>query len=154
MQSVQFDGLKKLDDDLQDLFAEIPNARRELHEKIADIIKTEVNNEINTSGLKDSSEKIKNWQESVVGSYGGYAAVHAVKGETGANSPGAITNYLENGHTIRQPSGKSKAYRPRIKKPYVDGYHFYKSAKNTVEAKAISEVEIYVDEIKKKMEGG
>lgn len=153
MQSVQFEGLNKLDNDLRDLFAEIPTARKELHETIADIIKEEVEKEITSSGLNDSGGKIKDWQEKTVGSYGGYAAVHAEKGKIGANSPGAITNYLENGHRIREASGKAKYYRPRIKKPYVDGYHFYKSASNTVESKVLSHVEKYVETIKNRMEG-
>lgn len=153
MQSVEFDGLKKLDNDLRDIFADIPKSREELHEKIADIIKEEVDKEINSSGLNDSSGKIKNWQESTVGSGGGYAAGHAIKGETGDKSPGAITNYLENGHRIREPGGNAKNYHPRIKKPYVDGYHFYQSASTTVESKAIAEAERYVEEMKKKMEG-
>jgi hypothetical protein len=153
MQSVEFDGLKKLDNDLRDIFTEIPKAKKELHGKIADLIKAEVDKEINSSGLNDSSGKIKAWQESTVGSGGGYAAGHAVKGETGHSSPGAITNYLENGHRIREPSGESKKYKPRIKKSYVDGYHFYQSASTKVEAKAIDEAERFVEEIKKKMEG-
>lgn len=153
MQSVEFDGLNKLDNDLKDILDSVPQARKELHEKIADIIKKEVDKEISASGLNDSSGKIKDWQESVVGSGGGYAAGHAVKGNTGENSPGAVTNYLENGHRIREPSGTSKNYRPHIKKSYVDGYHFYQSASTTVEAKAIEEADHFVEEIKRKMEG-
>lgn len=153
MQSVTFDGLDKLERDLNDLLSEIPSAKKELHEKIADIIKKEVDKEILTSGLNDSTGKIKGWQESVVGSLGGYAAVHAESGKTGANSPGAITNYLENGHKIRSPKGKAKYYKPRIKKPYVDGYHFYKSANHSVESKAIAEAELFAQELKKRLEG-
>ncbi len=153
MQSVQFDGLKDFDRDLKELLDKIPSAKKELHEKISDTIKKEVDNEISTSGLNDSTGKIKGWQESVVGSRGGYAAVHAESGQTGANSPGAITNYLENGHKIREPKGAAKYYKPRIKKPYVDGYHFYKSASHSVEAKAIAEAETFVEELKKRLEG-
>lgn len=153
MQSVQFNGLKDLERDLNDLLGEIPSAKKELHEKIADNIKKEVDKEISTSGLNDSTSKIKGWQESVVGSRGGYAAVHTVSGQTGANSPGAITNYLESGHKIRGPKGTAKYYKPRIKKPYVDGYHFYKSASHSVESKAIAEAETFVEELKKRLEG-
>lgn len=153
MQSVEFGELKKLDDTLKDILDSVPGARRQLHKKIADVIKKEVDTQINASGLNDSRGKIKDWQETTVGSGGGYAAGHAVKGETGANSPGAITNYLENGHRIREPSEKSKNYKPRIKKPYVDGYHFYQSASNKVEAKAITEAEQFVEDLRKKLEG-
>lgn len=153
MQSVTFDGLENLERDLNDLLNEIPSAKKELHDKIADIIKKEVDKEILTSGINDSTGKIKGWQEAVVGSRGGYAAVHAESGQTGSNSPGAITNYLENGHRIREPKGNAKYYRPRIKKPYVDGYHFYKSASHNVESKAIAEAENFVEELKKRLEG-
>ena len=153
MTSVQLTGLNQFDSDLETLLNELPEARRELHERIAKITKQEVDTQINASGLKDSSGKIKDWQESVVGSGGGYAAVRPEKGETGANSPGAITNYLENGHRIREASGKSKNYHPRIKKPYVDGYHFYQEASTAIEAKVITEAEQFAEEIRKKLEG-
>jgi len=153
MQSLEIEGLNKLSEDLNDILKELPEKRRDLHERIADVLKAEVDTQITQSGLNDSHGRIRQWQESVVGSGGGYAAVRPVKGITGANSPGAITNYLENGHRIRQPSGKNPNYRPRIKKPYVDGFHFYKSARNTVESKAIAVAEDFVQEIKQKLEG-
>ena len=154
MQSIELDALEKLDEDLKDLLEEFPKARRELHERLAEMIKEEVDKQIDASGLNDSRGKIKGWQEPHVGSGGGYAAVRAQKGETGDNSPGAITNYLENGHRIREPSGKSKYYRPRINKPYVDGYHFYQAARTVVEAKAIAEAERFVEEFRRRLEGG
>lgn len=153
MQSIDISQLSQLDTVLNSLLEEIPDKRRELHERIADVIKTEVDSQITQSGMNDNTGQIKQWQEPVVGSGGGYAAVHAVKGSTGANSPGAITNYLENGHKIRKPTGNNKKYRPRIKNAYVDGYHFYSSAKNAVERKAIEEAENYVNEIAQKLEG-
>ncbi|EPR12496.1 hypothetical protein [Ruminiclostridium papyrosolvens] len=153
MQSLQIDGISDFDSDLEELLGKLPDKRRDLHERIAKGTKEEVDKQINASGLKDSSGKIKDWQESHVGSGGGYAAVRAEKGETGKNSPGAITNYLENGHRIREPGGNSKTYRPRIKKPYVDGYHFYQSAQTSAEAKAIAEAEKFVEEFRQKLEG-
>lgn len=153
MQSVEIEGLNKLDEDLNALLEELPEMRRELHERIAEVIKVEVDVQIAQSGLNDSHGHIRQWQESVVGSGGGYAAVRPVSGITGPNSPGAITNYLEEGHKIRKPSGKNPKYRPRIRKPYVDGYHFYKSARNTVESKVITEAEKFVKEVTEKLEG-
>lgn len=153
MQSIELEGLKKLDEDLKTLLEEFPEARKKLHERLAKIAKEDVDRQINTSGINDSIGKVKGWQESHVGSGGGYAAVRPEKGKTGPNSPGAITNYLESGHRIRGPSGKSKYYRPRIKKPYVDGYHFYQSASVAVESKAIAEAKKFVEEMAKKLEG-
>jgi hypothetical protein len=153
MESVEVDGLKELEEDLKAILQELPEARRGLHERIAKIAKEEVDRQIDASGLDDKTGKIKSWQESHVGSGGGYAAVRPVKGSTGANSPGAITNYLESGHRIREPSGKVDKYRSRIKKPYVGGYHFYQAAGTVLEAKAISEAEKFVEEIRQKLEG-
>lgn len=153
MQSVEIKGLEELDERLKSILDELPGARRELHERLAEMAKKEVDVQIDASGLNDSHGKIKNWQEPHVGSGGGYAAVRAQKGQTGDNSPGAITNYLENGHAIRQPLGKSKYYRPRIKKSYVDGYHFYEAARTVVESKAIAEAEKFVEELGQKLEG-
>lgn len=153
MQSVQFDGLKILEQDLDSLLKEIPSARKELHENISKIIKEEVDRAISSSGINDTNSKIRDWQETYVGSRGGYAAVNPKTGPIGPNSPGAITNYLENGHEIREPKGNAKKYKPRIKKPYVDGFHFYQSASNKVESKAIKEAEKFAKELKRRLEG-
>lgn len=153
MQNVDLSGLEELDDALSSILDEMPEMRRELHEQISEILKSEVDIQIANSGLNDTSGKIKGWQESRVGSRGGYAAVRASDSSTGKNSPGAVTNYLENGHAIRGPSGRIKNYRPRIKKPYVDGYHFYQAARANVESRAIALAEDFVDELSKKLEG-
>lgn len=153
MQSVDMSDLDKLSRDLDALLKEMPSKRRGLHERIGQTIKTEVDGQIATSGINDSRGRIKAWQTANVGDKGGYAAVRARKGTVGANSPGAITNYLENGHHIRGPLGKSKQYRPRVKKAYVDGFHFYKAARSASESKAIEEAERFVDELKQALEG-
>ena len=103
MQSIEINGLAELDAKLQAILKELPEARRQLHERLAEMAKKEVDAQIDASGLNDSHGKIKGWQEAHVGSGGGYAAVRPQKGMTGDNSPGAITNYLENGHRIREP---------------------------------------------------
>ena len=138
--------INELSEKLNKVLSEMPNARRELHEEIKDLLKKEVDANIDAS-LSDFHGKIKNWQEAEVGSGGGYAAVRAKKGETGDDSPGAITNYLEGGHKIRTPSGKNKYYKPRIKKVYVDGFHFYAKTRQTIEAKVISIAEDFADDI-------
>lgn len=153
MQSLDIAALEKFSDDLNALLNELPGARRELHEKIAEAAKQEVNTQINQSGLNDSGGRVKEWQEPHVGSGGGYAAVRASDSSTGDNSPGAVTNYLENGHKVRKPSGQAKRYRPKIKLPYVDGKHFYASARQSAESRAIQIAEDFADEIAKKLEG-
>lgn len=156
MQSVDLKGIERLDNDFEYLLREIPEARREMHDRIGKAVLGEVRDQISKSEINDSNDRVKNVQEHYVGSYGGYAAVRAIRGSgpSGHNdSPGAITNYLENGHRIREPLGKSKSYRPRIRKTYVDGYHFYQRARNNAESIAIAAAEKYAEEVADRLEG-
>lgn len=179
MQSVEVKGLAELDYDLWKIFRELPEARRELHDRLADMLKKEVDEAIDSSGLNDSRGKIKNWQEPRVGSKGAYAAIRPLKGRglVGNNSPGAITNYLENGHKTRESLAdreerlemqrkrrleKQGRHKGRFlkkntivldKRRWVPGYIFYGTASNSAEAKAISIAEEFVDEFIKKLEG-
>ena len=141
---------------LSNLLGELPEMRRELHEELAELAKKEVDAAISSSGLNDSSGDIRRWQAAHVGSGGGYAAVRAASekegGGTGPNSAGAITNDLEGGHKIRPPSGKP-GYRPRIRMAYVNGYHFYQTARSSLEAKAIRLAEQFVEKFAKKLAG-
>ena len=150
MPSVEFRELDKFTKDIGSLLEKAPQKRRELHGKIADLLKQEVDSNISSS-VNDSQGKIKGWQEKYVGSGGGYAAVRPIGGISGKTSPAAITGYLENGHRIRRPSGTNKKYYPRIKVPYVDGRHFYAKTRATIEGKVISLVEDFADELTKEL---
>lgn len=154
MQSIDTRGLEELTKRLNVLLAEAPEAKRRLHEELAEMMKKEVDAQIDASGIQDTQGKIRAWQEEHVGSGGGYAAVRAAKGSTGDNSPGAITNYLESGHKIRRPSGKAKHYKPKINTPYVEGRHFYQNAQKSIDAKAIQMVEQFVEDLASSIEGG
>lgn len=151
MQSVDLKALDELEKDIADLIKSFPDMQRELHEEFANTIKKKVDSEI-VASLKNGASKIKRWQGKYVGSYGGYAAVRAVDTSTGSESPGAITNYLENGHKIRKPTGRNKRYKPRINKIYVDGYHFYSKASNNLEADIIKISEKFSNKIRNKLE--
>lgn len=151
MQSVDLKALDELEKDIADLIKSFPDMQRELHEEFANTIKKKVDSEI-VASLKNGASKIKRWQGKYVGSYGGYAAVRAVDTSTGSESPGAITNYLENGHKIRKPTGRNKRYKTRINKIYVDGYHFYSKASNNLEADIIKISEKFANKIRNKLE--
>jgi len=153
MQSIDTSSLEKFSDDLNKLLDESPQKRRELHEQIAQAAKEEVDTQIAAS-VNDAGGRIQGWQETHVGSGGGYAAVRATDSSSGANSPGAVTNYLENGHKIRGPSGHAKHYKPNIKVPRVEGRGFYLAAQSAAEARAITLAEHFADEIAEKLEGG
>lgn len=143
-------------DDFDSLLADIPNMRRELHTELSEVLKSELDSSISSS-LNDSHGTIRGWQKETVGSGGGYAAIRAMKGQSGKNSPGAITNYLENGHKIpprRSVDGSSgRKYRPRINTAYVSGRHFYASTGAVIEGKLISASETYCGKLAARLEG-
>lgn len=145
-QDVEFSQLEKLCDDINDACRCFPTYKRETHEAIADALERNVMDNINTY-LGDASGKVKGWQEAVVGSRGGYAAVHA-KPRTFHNgyAVGYITNALENGHKIRKPSGRAKRYKPRIKVSKVDGYKFYADTRDNADDIALEIAEEKLDE--------
>ncbi|MDU6306629.1 hypothetical protein [Faecalispora jeddahensis] len=165
--SINLSALDGLTKDLDALLKKMPEKKRELHEELAKLAKQEIDAQISASGIDDSSGKIKGWQEPHVGSHGGYAAVRAAAGTTNSgirrlyrkkksaydNSPGAITNYLDGGHEIRRRGENSKRYRPAIKKPYVDGRHFYENARTALESKAIDLVNRFADDLAKELGG-
>ena len=98
--------------------------QRAIHERLGARMLSGVRGNI-AGRVNDAHGKIAGWQAKYVGSGGGYAAVRAVDTSTGAKSPGAITNYLENGHARRPPSGKNPRYVPRIHVLYIAGRGFY-----------------------------
>ena len=153
MQSIDSAELEKLSDTLKSVLDEAPEKKRDLHEQLAELAKQEVDSQISAS-LGGDSGKIAEWQETHVGSGGGYAAIRASSESTGANSPGAITNYLENGHTIRSPSGHAQHYKPAIHEPYVEGRHFYQASRSALESKAIAAAQRFADQMAERIEHG
>lgn len=148
MQTVEVYGLNELINRIDDCIGARQVDHRELHERIVVQMKEEVDASILASGFQNPG-KIADWQGTHVGSGGGYAAVRAVKGATGSNSPGAITNYLESGHKVRPP-GKT---RPRAKQLRVEGYHFYDRTKPKLLEIATAEAEKYLQEIADRLQG-
>lgn len=133
------------------ILREFPEHRRELHERVGRAVQRELQQQIASSGINDSSGRVRRWQVVHVGSGGGYAAVRPEKGTTGADSSGAITNYLEGGHRSASPRG-GKNYRPRLRVSYVSGYHFYAASAMRAESIAIGEAEAWADEIARELE--
>ncbi|MBE6722698.1 MAG: hypothetical protein E7572_09540 [Ruminococcaceae bacterium] len=151
MQSIDDAALQQLEQKFEAVMKKFPPERRALHERIGDIARAEVTGNIAGSGMK-STGTVEDWQQKYVGSGGGYAAVRAIKG-SGSNGPGAITNYLENGHKIRAPSGAAKRYKPRVNTAYVNGYHFYAAAKSgELEGKVRDEIAKTVQNLAKELE--
>ena len=97
--------------------------------------------------------RINDAHGTVAGSGGGYAAVRPTNSSSGPDSPGAITNYLENGHARRRPSGRAKRYRPRIKVLYVNGRGFYSAVRPSLARMLQSEVTRWGDEVATRLGG-
>ena len=151
MQSVDFDDLKALDKHFTALLKKFPEKRKEFHAQMTERLVREVGQQIFMSGLNDENGTVESWQGGRTGSGGGYSAVSAVIGKVGPDSPGAITNYLENGHRIRPPG---PSHRSRVRVAYVNGYHFYKYTGELAQAIAANEAQKFVDEVSKMVEEG
>ena len=150
-QSVEINGLSKLQRDLQELIQEIPERRRELHERLSEQMQKELVGAIG-SLTKTSSGDLASWQERTVGSRGGYAAVRPMKGKEGKYAYGYITNAVESGRVIRKPTVQRKGYRARVKARYVLGLGFYKRTRLKLEKMAIDEANRMIEEIAKALE--
>lgn len=127
--------------------------RRALHERLGARMLTGVRGQIRGK-LNDAHGHVRGWQSKYIGSGGGYAAVRAVDGASGPDSPGAITNYLENGHERRLPSGKSKRrYKAKINVVRVAGRKFYDGVRPSLERMLQSEVDRWARDIVRRLEG-
>lgn len=64
----------------------------------------------------EPSKRVKRWQELRLGSGGGYAEISPVGDNVRTDTTAKdVTRYLERGHKIRQPSGRWKRYRLRVR---------------------------------------
>lgn len=148
--------LTELGKRLEQMLEEFPQTRREFHERAGGILKQQLDQSID-SVFPGRGERIKGWQKAYIGSGGGYAAVRPVGSRegyaSGANGPGAITNYLNSGHRIRSLAKKTsrnpKRYRyyPRIHQTDVPGKYFYQNAAQSVEGALIREAEQLLEQI-------
>ncbi len=127
--------------------------RRALHERLGARMLTGVRGQIRGK-LNDAHGHIRGVQAWVVGSGGGYAAGRASGTDSGPNSLNAITNYLENGHERRLPSGKSKRrYKAKINVVRVAGRKFYDGVRPSLERMLQSEVDRWARDIVRRLEG-
>lgn len=80
--------------------------------------------------------KVQRWQAVHLGSGGGYAAVRAVArmDDGHGRAAGAVTNAIESGHKVREPSGRAARYRPRRRMDRVPGKYMYAESRGDLEA--------------------
>lgn len=121
---------------LHGLAAEFRAVRAQLLDQAGNQLEQALDRSITASGLRDIHGKVRSWQEQYKGSGGGYVALRPRAGETGTNSPGAITNYLESGHKVRFPSGRAKRYRPEVHMARARAFKFYADTQPVAEEMA------------------
>ena len=155
---IELQGMDQLSEKLDALARDAPDMLRDLHAQVGERLLQEVRTAVGSS-VHDSSGRISRYQISVVGSRGGYTAVRPDKGDTTPAkyyrgrrvAKGALTQWLEGGHTIRKPSGRAKRYRRRIRTTYVDGRGFYARAAAQAEKIALESVEAVADRVAARM---
>lgn len=154
MQGIDFDAMDRVLDAWQKIVREFPERKGEALERLGQTVEKRVKESI--AGSPDGGRMtLQAWQRYYLGSKRGYVAVRPIGGISGPNGPGAITNYNENGHAIRKPSGIQKPgykYRPRIKKARVDGQHFYYRVDNTVNSEAERVLKELAEEFAQRMD--
>lgn len=152
MESINLSGLDDLDRRFADVLRALPDERRQMHVEAGAAIKDKVRAEIISSGVNDRNGRVRGWQEYNVGSGGGYVAVRPMAGGERGKNPGAITNYLENGHKVRGPSGRAiRRRKSRARQQRVKGFHFYEWARAQAQAAAIEAANRYAEKIAGKL---
>lgn len=160
MQSIEKKDLDELDAKLRSILEKFPRKRRELHERLAEYAKAAVNRQTSLR-LKDTHGRVQSWQQKHVGTGGGYAAVRATDESSkrypspGPNSPGAVTNYLENGHAVRPRSAYTRLNRKsRAEQDRVAGRYMYDNAKVQMERDALVEAKKLAEELEQELSDG
>lgn len=133
MQSIEITGLKELTAALDAAPDVIRQAKAEFFEEAGDQLLTDVQ-------IRIGGPSVSAVQEYRVGSGKGYVAVRAMADtDLDGYAAGYVTNALENGHTIRQPTGNAKRKRrSRAKVASVPGKHMYRDTQEA-EAQRVAE---------------
>ncbi|WP_040663831.1 hypothetical protein [Oscillibacter ruminantium] len=132
---VDLTAWNKMWDYWSDFIEEVPEAIKTALYAAAVAAQKEVLAQIDQRGVPGNTGRIKRWQEIRMGSGGHYSAVsptfadviQVAKSSGDWTTSADLTRYLDRGYGIRQPSGRAKRYRPRIRGNgiYVKGYQFY-----------------------------
>lgn len=157
-QSVDTTQFRAFSQKVEKLLKKCPEKRKELHERLAQMAQEEVDRQIDMR-LNGNTGKIKGWQESKVGSKGGYAAVRPIKGKMPPNGKGNayayghVTTAIENGHRVRMSDAEPGRRRPgKSQMLAVDGRFFYDAANTIMERRTLEEAEKLAQEITEELE--
>lgn len=145
MQSVE---IRDLSEDFYAMARKFPEERKRLMEEVAKTMQGVVSGKIGGAG------KVQSWQDTFVGTRGGYAAVRPKRDTSYQGyAVGYITNAIENGHQVRGPSGHARRYRPRLKKTRVPGKGFYAEAGGQVDEVVLQAAQRMLDRMAEELEG-
>lgn len=139
-------------------------AKKKAFERAAPKLETLIDQGMAQVGLHEVNGKVKGWQESHVGSKGGYAAVRPraktftepTKKQGKRYAVGAVTNAIDAGHKYPSPSGTAKRRRKaRIRhgRMKVKGYPFYNAAQELAAEVAREAAQEAVQALMKHLEG-
>lgn len=153
MAAVIFEELNALIRSLENAPTTLSAERTALHQRVGAELLADLQQEIGGTG------KVQSWQESVVGSKGGYAAVRA-KAKTNYQSSdkgksfavGRVTNAIEYGHW--QVNGRYvKDLGAKLVASKVAGRGFYADARKRTEATATEAAKEFIEILKQELEG-
>ena len=138
----------------EDFIEEWPEVKRFALLTMGSSVLKEVQDQVVRQGVNDSRGRIRRWQDMRVGSHNGYVAVSPVSEDVAVIKDGKttardITRYVDQGHTIRSPSGTAARYTPRIKsgRTYVPGRRFYSWARMDAQKIALEAADEAVREL-------
>lgn len=98
----------------------LPDAKRMALNEMGKAVLKEVWSQIGQQGINDRYGRVRRWQSMRIGSRGGYVAVSPDTDVVQVTKAGKkttskdVTRYLERGHRVRQPSGRTKRYVARF----------------------------------------
>jgi hypothetical protein len=153
-QDIDIIGLEVLEERFVRVLRERPALRASMHQEVAGALKQGLDQRVG------NRQRIRDWQGYGIGSGGGHAYVRAIAGkgpgvtakQQYANSPGAITNYLESGHKVRPPSGKALRLRKsRAKRRTVEGLRFYHATRLQAQRIGVEAANRYADAVAERL---
>ena len=141
------DALKSLEKRFDIVLRELPEARRDLLERMGQKALDALRGEIGGSG------KLQRWQDVHIGSLGGYAAVRpkAKTYDEHGFSVGAITTAYEYGH-VQKKGRYVPAIGKRLTADRVEGRWPYARTKRQIDQIALPEAENFLRRLKEKLE--
>lgn len=125
------DDFEKIDRMLENIITTMPEKKKELLEKVGDILSNQIKQNID-SRINDSNDHLKNDVNVVFGSKSGYVAVKP------SYENNNINHLIENGHRI---------VKNGVVLGFVNGKHMYRDSIDQCESDILSMAQAMIDEV-------